>query len=179
MSGYYWSGVKTVGFYVLFSFRIYRGSMLISPRYRGRTLYRASRCRMTLHIISYLDPRIPVLRLCVSFFIFCLGLLFFLLSRSVISFLSLCCSSRLFCVSQFWWFISGNRFFCSRYFFYSQFVFCLAYLAIWLFIVSPSYRVGHVGRSIVWSRRPIDHALIRVSLCHFFCYFVSLTRVYS
>lgn len=106
---------------------------------------------------------------------FCLGLLFSLLSRSLISFLSLCCPSRL-CFVSVCWFISGNRFFCSRYFLYSQVVFCLAYLAIWRFITSPSYRVGHVGRSIVWSRRPIDHALIRVSL---FCYFVSLTRVYS
>lgn len=113
---------------------------------------------------------IPVSPYCVfvsrsSFF--CLGLLFFLVSRSLSHFY-LFVVPRVCFVSQFRWFVSGNRFFCSRYFFYSQFVFCLAYLAIWLFIVSPSYRVGHVGRSIVWSRRPIDHALIRVSLCHFF-----------
>lgn len=100
---------------------------------------------------------------CLGFYSFC----YLVLSRSVISFLFLCCPSRL-CFVSVWWFISGNRFFCSRYFFYSQFVFCPAYLAISCFIASPSYRVIESVTLFVRSFDHADRLITRWSVCHFF-----------
>lgn len=119
---------------------------------------------------------IPVSPYCVfvsrsSFF--CLGLLFFLVSRSLSHFY-LFVVPRVCFVSQFRWFVSGNRFFCSRYFF--LFAVCLlsslsCYLAFHRFTELSSRSRWSFDRLITstdWSR--VDPC-VTVSL-----FFVTLFR---
>ena len=97
---------------------------------------------------------------------FCLGLLFSLLSRSLISFLSLCCPSRLVSV---WWFISGNRFFLFSVF--PLFAGCLlsslsCYLAFHHFAELSSWSRWSFDRLITstdWSR--VDPCVTFLLLC--------------